>query len=123
MATTMPSGRCGRRTAGSAAGGPDDLSGDGGFPFFNEPGQAHGGPTGSQYSPMPGGYGPPEGQGGTNHTLIVPAGGHSYRDDVPYAGMPYRAGDGPPDHGRMERYRERAEPLLQRWLLDRKSVV
>jgi beta-lactam-binding protein with PASTA domain len=112
----------GADTAGIAAGGPDDLSGDGGFPFFNEPGQAHGGPTGSQYSPMPGGYGPPEGQGGTNHTLIVPAGGHSYRDDVPYAGMPYRAGDGPPDHGRMERYRERAEPLLQRWLFSRRLV-
>jgi serine/threonine-protein kinase len=112
----------GADTAGIAAGGPDDLSGDGGFPFFNEPGQAHGAPSGSQYSPMPGGYGLPEGPGGTNHTLIVPAGGHSYRDDVPYAGMPYRAGDGPSDHGRMERYRERAEPLLQRWLFSRRLV-
>jgi serine/threonine-protein kinase len=107
--------------AGAPA-GPDSLGADGGFPFFDESGQAHGGQAGSQYSPMPGGYGLPENPGGTNHTLIVPAGGRSYGDGVPYGGLPYRPDDGSSDHGRMERYRERAEPLLQRWLFSRRLV-
>jgi serine/threonine-protein kinase len=71
---------------------------------------------------MPGGYGLPESPGGTNHTLIVQSGGPSYGDNVPYGGLPYHGGGGPSDQGRMERYRERAEPLLQRWLFSRRLV-
>jgi beta-lactam-binding protein with PASTA domain len=109
----------------------DELPAAGGFPFFDETGAAstsnfqgppRGGATGSGYSPMPGsGYGPPGSQDGTNHTLIVPAGGRSY-DGLPYGGLPYSQDDGPSYPGRMDKYRERAEPLLQRWLFSRRLV-
>jgi serine/threonine-protein kinase len=112
----------------SAGGGRHGASG---FPFFDESGTAStsnfqgpagGGATGGGYSPMPGsGYGPPGSQDGTNHTLIVPAGGRSY-DGLPYGGLPYGQDDEPSYPGRMDKYRERAEPLLQRWLFSRRLI-
>jgi eukaryotic-like serine/threonine-protein kinase len=64
----------------------------------------------------------PGGQNGTNHTLIVPAGGLAH-DGVPYGGLPYGEGDGPPAYPprRAGRYRG-GEPVLQRWLFSRRLV-
>ena len=63
----------------------------------------------------------PGGQNGTNHTLIVPAGGLAH-DGVPYGGLPYGEGDGPPAHPRRRAGRYRGEPVLQRWLFSRRLV-
>jgi eukaryotic-like serine/threonine-protein kinase len=92
---------------------PDQAPAPGpaGFPFFDD------GRRG------PAGYGPgPGGSDGTNHTLIVPAGGLSH-DGLPYGGVPYDDGEGPDLAGRRrDAYRRRAEPLLQRWLFSRRLV-
>jgi eukaryotic-like serine/threonine-protein kinase len=66
---------------------------------------------------------PPEGApGATNHTLVVPGGGLA-ADGVPYGGLPYSHGEGPAYPGRrLDAYRRRAEPLLQRWLFSRRFV-
>jgi beta-lactam-binding protein with PASTA domain len=60
-------------------------------------------------------------QGAMNHTQVVPGG--LAADGVPYGGLPYRDGEGPPHPGRrLGAYRKRAEPLLQRWLFSRRLV-
>jgi eukaryotic-like serine/threonine-protein kinase len=63
----------------------------------------------------------PGGQNGTNHTLIVPADGLAH-DGVPYGGLPYAQGDGPPAPPRRRAGRYRGEPVLQRWLFSRRLV-
>jgi serine/threonine-protein kinase len=75
------------------------------FPWFDEAG------------PMPGQ------QNGTNHTLVVPAGGAAY-DGIPYGGLPYGEGDRPDAYPgrRAARDRPGGEPLLQRWLFSRRLV-
>ncbi len=77
-----------------------------GFPFFDE---ARG----------------PDGPGGTNHTLIVPAGGLT-QDGLPYGGVPYGEGEEPDGYrGRRSGGPRRpgsGEPLLQRWLFSRRLV-
>jgi serine/threonine-protein kinase len=56
-----------------------------------------------------------------NHTMVVPGG--LAGDGLPYGGLPYRDGEGPADPGRrLDAYRRRAEPLLQRWLFSRRLV-
>jgi eukaryotic-like serine/threonine-protein kinase len=70
------------------------------FPWFDHPG--------------------PGGPSGANHTLIVPAGGLA-GDGVPYGGLPYGEGDGPPAYPRRRAGRYRGgEPVLQRWLFSRR---
>jgi eukaryotic-like serine/threonine-protein kinase len=111
--------------------GPVPAADPDGFPWFDDDSRAAAGygpvggdPSGSGYSPMPGhGYSPaPTGQGGANHTLIVPADGLAY-DGVPYGGRPYSEGDGPArPSGRAARIRRRGEPILQRWLFSRRFV-
>jgi beta-lactam-binding protein with PASTA domain len=85
---------------------PVEAPAPAGFPFFDESGRA---PEPQRPEQM-------------NHTMVVPGGGFA-ADGVPYGGLPYRDGDGPPYQGRrLDAYRRRAEPLLQRWLFSRRLV-
>jgi serine/threonine-protein kinase len=73
-----------------------------GFPFFAE----------AKPAPAP---------GEVNHTLVVSGG--LAADGVPFGGLPYREGEGPAyPVRRLDAYRQRAEPLLQRWLFSRRFV-
>ncbi len=80
------------------------------FPWFDEAGPVPASPMSDR-------------QNGTNHTLIVPAGGLAY-DGVPYGGLPYGEGDGSTASAarRAGRYRRDGEPPLQRWLFSRRFV-
>jgi beta-lactam-binding protein with PASTA domain/predicted Ser/Thr protein kinase len=80
------------------------------FPWFDEAGPMPAGPISDR-------------QNGTNHTLIVPAGGLAY-DGIPYGGRPYGEGDVPAagPGRRAGRNRRDGEPLLQRWLFSRRFV-
>jgi eukaryotic-like serine/threonine-protein kinase len=124
----LPAGPVGRPQLPA---GPVPAADPDGFPWFDDDNRAAAGygpmggdPSGSGYSPMPGhAYSPaPTGQGGANHTLIVPADGLAY-DGLPYGGRPYDQGDGPAyPSGRASRVRRRGEPILQNWLFSRRFV-
>ena len=71
---------------------------------YGLPGPDVTGPIGRTSQLLPGGQ-PGQGGGGTQHTMIVPAG----------------LGDEAPGHGRGRRHQQ--EPLLQRWLFSRRILI